>query len=106
MTFKLRLRKFHANDGADTFSGILALEVSVRVFNVLILSGIVVNYLCESTLKAGQVGTALNCCDVIRVGIDVLRKGIVILDSDLNEAFSASLGDIDRWLVKRLSVAV
>ena len=106
MTFKLGLRKFNADDGSNTFSGVFTLEISVGILNVLILSGIVVNDLCQRALKACKVRTAFYCRDVIRVGIDVLGEGIVILDSDLYEAFSASLSDLDRRLVKRLSVAV
>ncbi len=106
MTFELWLRKFHADDRADTFTGIFALEILIGILNEFVLTGIVVNDLSKSTLKACKVGSALDGGDVIRIGVDVLCERIIILDRYLNEALSASLGNVDRRLMKGLSVAV
>ena len=106
LSFKLRIRKLDRDDCCKTFPGVFTLKLCIAVLDVFILLCIVVDRTCHCGSEASEMRTAFRCCDVVCICVNGFLIGIVVLQSDLNEAVSLLSSKIDRRNIDSFLVSV
>ena len=106
LPFKLRLRQFHADDGHQAFTHVIAGQVLFHVLEQAHLLPRVIDRAGQRRAEAGKMRAAVDGVDVVGEAEDRLGVCVVVLQPDFHVDAVAVVLHVDGLVVQNLFAAI
>ena len=106
LSLKLRLKDLNRDNGGESLTEVLGLNVNFHLVEHLAVLGIFLERRAQTAAETGEVGTTLNGVDVVDKGIDVLVKRGVIGHGNFHGDVALVGANVDNIVDERLLAGV